>query len=61
MVDDKKISSFEYILTKNTVFDQDFEKTTFKLLLLLHSLTILLESLHKATSRGFKNLSGAYF
>ena len=38
--------------TKIQCFDQDFEKITSKLLPFLHSLTNLLEILHKGTPRG---------
>ena len=40
--------------TKIQCYDQEFEKMTLKTLFLCHSLTNLLEKLHKGTSQEFK-------
>ena len=44
--------------TKIQCFDHDFEKKTFKSLLLIHPLTVLAENLLKGTSQECKNLIG---
>ena len=46
---------------QNTVFWYFFEKITFKSLLLLRSLTILLENLYEGTSQGCKKLDRSAF
>ena len=45
--------------TKIQCFDQDFEKKTFKSLLLIHRLTVLAENLHKGTSQECKKFDGS--
>ena len=42
-------------------FDQEFEKTTFKILLLCHCMTLLLENLQKGTSQGYKKFDEKRF
>ena len=49
----KKLPKYQ---TKVQCFYHEFEKTTFKMLLLPHYMTILLENLQKGASQGYKNL-----